>query len=347
MIGSRQKERGQNRKVTSTRQRRRQHLMEVKVRRETARRQNSRRVFGFLFRLCFFTLLIGGAYYGVREALSRFLFENPEYNVREIDVVVAGDMTRSDILQAAQIKEGGNIFAVDLGGISRRIEALSQVEDVEVERILPDKISIHVEERRPVAWAAPIGAEASPFNDPRSVMVDPRGYSLPRSSKPGYANLPVIWVRPEILDIALGARIDLEEVQLAIGLLGKVQTAPIGTRFMIQEIDLSKEFCLIARDRSKMSVMFGFDQIDEQLKKLAVMLEHFEAMHARPASINLLVQRNTPVIFAENAMTAEPSESPSPSPEPGSSPRGRRAPKEPTIRKAIPIKPNQKTGKHG
>ena len=103
-----------------------------------------------------------------------------------------------------------------------------------------------------------------------------------------------------------------EEIQLAIGLLGKVQTAAIGTRFMIQEIDLSKEFCLIARDRSKMSVMFGFDQIDEQLKKLAMMLEHFDAMSAKPASINLLVQRNTPVIFAENILPAEPAVSPTP-----------------------------------
>nr|AIA11047.1 POTRA domain, FtsQ-type [uncultured bacterium] len=346
MIGSRHKERGLNRKVTTTRQRRRQHLMEVKVRRETARRQNSRKVFGFLFRLCFFTLLIGGAYYGIREALAHFLFENPEYNVRQIDVVVAGDMSRADVLEAAQIKEGGNIFAVDLGGISRRIEALSQVEDVEVERILPNKISIHVEERRPIAWAAPIGAESHPFNEPTSVMLDPRGYALPKSSRTEYVNLPIIWVRSQILEISPGVRIDDEAVQLAIGLLQKVQTAPIGTRFVIQEIDLSKEFCLIARDRSKMSVMFGFDQLDEQLAKLGIMLEHFESMHAKPATINLLVQRNTPVTFAQNVVPVDPAEVPAaeatPTPKKGSKPA-----KEPPIRRALPVNPQPRKTNRG
>lgn len=344
MIGT-QKRPATNRKVSSSRSRRQQHLMEVKVRRETARRQNSRKVFGLLFRMVFFTLIVGGIYYGVREGLSHFLFENPEYELREVEVQVVGDLTRTEVLEVAQVKDGTNIFSIDLAAISRRVEALSQVEEVQVERILPNKLSIHVEERRPIAWAVCIGQESNPFADPRTVMIDPRGYVLPRSPKTDYVNLPMIWVQQEILDVRPGVRIDDMALQSALALLQKVQTAPIGTRFVIQEIDLSKEFCLVARDRSKMSVMFGFDEMEEQLAKLSDMLEHFDAVYAKPATINLMVRRNTPVTFTENILPAEPVASPSPgTKEPASS---RSTPKDPPIRRAVPVKPNEKRTKHG
>ena len=45
-----------------------------------------------------------------------------------------------------------NIFSVNLAQVHDRLQQLSQVDEVQVERKMPNEIDITVTERKPIAW---------------------------------------------------------------------------------------------------------------------------------------------------------------------------------------------------
>lgn len=84
------KPRARNQRVSNSRQRRQQHLLDVKVRSSTMARQRNRRVLVFLSRIALVLALVAGLIFGVREGAKRLFFENPDYRVSEINVQTDG-----------------------------------------------------------------------------------------------------------------------------------------------------------------------------------------------------------------------------------------------------------------
>lgn len=81
-----------------------------------------------------------------------FLFFNPAFLVTEVAVngnlVLPTDQARNDS-QAL----GVNIFLLDTGGVSQRLTAFPYVQQVQVERYLPNRVHLRVWERFPsVSW---------------------------------------------------------------------------------------------------------------------------------------------------------------------------------------------------
>ncbi|MDY6825711.1 MAG: FtsQ-type POTRA domain-containing protein [Bacillota bacterium] len=75
------------------------------------------------------------------------------FRIKEVSVNGAKDLTNSEIINAAGIETGDSIFLLSSEKISGRIKAACpQIDDVEFERILPDKVEITVAERTPVAF---------------------------------------------------------------------------------------------------------------------------------------------------------------------------------------------------
>lgn len=70
------------------------------------------------------------------------------------------------ILEAAQVKIGGNLFLQRLPKIKRRVENIPMIEDVRIHRVFPDKIRITVTERVPAAYI---------HNDQKLIMLDLTG----------------------------------------------------------------------------------------------------------------------------------------------------------------------------
>ncbi len=70
------------------------------------------------------------------------------------------------ILEAAQVKIGGNLFLQRLPKIKRRVENIPMIEDVRIHRVFPDKIRITVTERIPAAYI---------HNDQKLIMLDLTG----------------------------------------------------------------------------------------------------------------------------------------------------------------------------
>ncbi len=70
------------------------------------------------------------------------------------------------ILEAAQVKIGGNLFLQRMPKIKRRVQNIPMIEDVRIHRVFPDKIRITVTERTPAAYL---------HNDQKLIVLDLTG----------------------------------------------------------------------------------------------------------------------------------------------------------------------------
>jgi len=307
--------RARNQRLSSFRQRRQQHLLDVKVRSRKAVQHRNRKVLVVFSKIALVLALLGGIYVGARLAAKRFFIDNPDYKLSVIEVQTDGTLQREQILSVADLREGENIFRVNLGRIHDRLQELPQVDEVEVIRKLPAEIDIRIVERKPVGWITSEKQIADPFASDAAFLVDARGVLMKEKKLlPEYLGLPLILgCASESLEA--GKTVALPETKAALELLRLSTRSFMQTRFQIREIDVSKGYCLVVTDKNHSRVTFGFDNLDTQLQRLEQFLIYSDDAHRELATVNLLVQRNIPVTFAKPATevineTIRPEESP-------------------------------------
>src|SRR5437773_8236493 len=320
--------RSRNRRMSNMRKRRQQHLLDVKVRSRRATQHRIRKVLVFFSKLALVALFCGGGYVGAREAARRFFFDNPDYQLKAIELQTDGTLQREQILRTADLREGENIFRVNLARVHDQIQQLPQIDEVEVVRKLPGEIDIHVVERKPVAWITGEKQISDPFVSEAAFLVDARGVLMKEKKLlPEYLGLPLIsGCSSESLEE--GKVVESSEAKTALDQLRLSTRSFMQMRFQIREIDVSKSYCLLVTDKNHTHVMFALDNLEAQLQRLEQFLVYSDDSKQELETVNLLVQRNMPATFTKppDAVirdTIDP-------------------PVEPRILKAIPVHPSTK-----
>ena len=293
--------RSRNRRVSNVRQRRQQHLLDVKVRSRRATQHRVRRAMGVLSKVIFTAVMVAAAYLGMREAARRLFFENPDFQLKTIELQTDGTLQREQVLKAADLREGENIFTVNLAEVQDRIQELPQADEVQVVRKLPGEIDIRVVERKPVAWITSEKEISDPFASDAAFLVDARGVLMKQKKLlPEYLGLPLILgCSSEALEA--GKAIESPEAKTALELLRLSARSFLQMRFQIREIDISKGYCLLVTDKNHARVTFGFNDLQTQLRRLEQFLVYCDDTKQELGTVNLLVQRNIPVTFVEPA----------------------------------------------
>ena len=285
-----------------------QHFLDVKVRTITARRQRRERVSAFVWKIALVVTFCAAAWLGTKTALDKFFFSNPEYTLTKVSLALDGIMAREDALAEAGIREGENIFRIDLAAAEKALRAIPQVATVLIERQLPNHISITLTARTPVAWVAPQEKDADPFDPERSLLVDDTGYLMkPRLIQPDFYHLPVILgVRSE--NIRDGEPLHNEDLRRALTLLDEITRNP-DSLLHVRTMNISKGFCIEVTSERNARVVFSPEDFSGQLDRLRQLLEHCNECGRELESVNLMVRRNTPVTFvmaAASKPAAEP-----------------------------------------
>lgn len=122
-------------------------------------------------------LLGGGAYWA-----WRFLHSSPALALRQI--MVRGNLHTSlpTVLEAANLRQGLNVFAVDPLRSASRLEKLPWVRRARVERQVPDTVLVEIEE-----WQAAVLVEAGGL-----YVADPEGEIFKRAAPSDGLDLPVV-----------------------------------------------------------------------------------------------------------------------------------------------------------
>jgi cell division protein FtsQ len=282
-----------NKRLSSTKVRRQQHLLEVTVRADKAREMRFRALTSFICKTILWMLFLGGTYFGGRELLRRFVWENPDYFVTDIRVSACELLARDQVLETASIREGMNVFEVDTKAARAALDALPQVERAEIQRILPNRVEITITERHPIAWVTQ-GANENPTASAGAWLIDARGVVVkPREIIAEYHHLPHI-SGVAVANFAPGQRVQTVEMESALKL---IQINSDNAHWQVRHVDLSKQWCMIITDQSHARITFGLDAIDDQLDRLFRYLDRAEAEQREIDTINLMVVKYTPVTF--------------------------------------------------
>lgn len=340
-----------NQRRSSRKQIRQQNLLEVTVRSAKAAEQRNRWLVTWSCVLILVAMAIGGIYYGVREGLRRFLWENPDYDLAEVEISTDGSLAREQVLEVTEIRQGMNIFRINIWKAREKLTELPQVDVAEIQRTLPNKITIHITERKPIAWIA-AKYDEDPTVYASSYLVDARGTLMKSKNQLSeYFHLPVIYGVPTE-NFEQGQVISTPEVKAALDLVRLNSDDAAQARFQARSIDVSKGYCLVVTDRSHACITFGLEHLDLQMERLMMVLDHIEQNKREMQTVNLMVQRNVPVTFVEQSIApvdgSEPlpgsegtAENPKPNPTPPASLKKPELPKASSASKAkraIPVK---------
>ncbi|PZR73220.1 MAG: hypothetical protein DLM73_11155 [Chthoniobacterales bacterium] len=354
-----QRQRPRNERVSNTKQRRQQHLLDVRVRSHKATQHRNRRVLVVVSKVALAAAVCIGLVLGVRFGAKRLFFENPDYQLSQIEVQTDGTLQRDQILKTADLRENENIFLINLAQVHDHLQQLPQVDEVQVVRKMPGEIDIRIVERKPIAWITSDKTISDPFASDVAFLVDARGVLMKEKKLlPEYLGLPLITgCTSESLEA--GKVVESFEAKAALELLRLSTRSFMQTRFQVREIDLSKGYCLVVSDKNHSRVTFGFDNLDMQLQRLEQFLVYADDSKQELATVNLLVQRNIPVTFGKNSVevindTIDPE---------GAEPRilkaiavhppGKtdsskaRLEASPQVRKAVPIVPRERIKRNG
>ena len=314
-LSSSTRKRPRNQRVSNPRQRKQQHLLDVKVRARKATQHRNRRVLVVLSKFVLTVAICAGIYFGARLGMRRFFFENPDYRLAMIDVQTDGTLQRDQVLKIADLREGENIFQINLAQVHQVLQQLPQVDEVQVLRKLPGEIDIRLVERRPIAWITSEKQISDPFQSDVAFLIDARGVLMKEKELlPEYLGLPLITgCTSESLEP--GKIVQSVEAKAALELLRLSAGSFMQTRFQIREIDTSKGYCLTVTDKNHTRVTIGFDHLEKQIQRLEQFLVFADDSRRDIETVNLLVQRNVPVTFTKSPAdvindTIDPEETP-------------------------------------
>ena len=117
--------------------------------------------------------------WGLERGTRLLLASHLELNTIEVQGCHRTD--KQQIMEAAALPLKTPVFQLDLKEIAQRVEALSWVRSCEVRRVLPDKLSVRVTERQPVALIRMdtlyyVDEDGTPFTEP--ALGEPLDYPI-------------------------------------------------------------------------------------------------------------------------------------------------------------------------
>jgi hypothetical protein len=288
------KKKPSNSKGGNKRLRQRQHVLDVTLTESKERARRRRRIAGRVCRLILTVAVVVGAVVGGKEVLRRFVWENPDYQVSEIVFQTDGTLLRDDVLETAHLTEGVNIFKVELAKARDIVAALPQVEHAELRREFPNRLSVHIVERKPIAWVMNRG-EGDPTQSKKAYLIDARAIPMkPRSVLHQYLRLPIITGFP-VENLADGQRLPNYEIQAALDLIRRNAD---NTHWQIETVDVGSGYSLVVTDSRRIQLTFHLDNLDRQLTRLDKLFTIIGGERQQELQkVNLFGERNTYVTF--------------------------------------------------
>ncbi|MBV8366599.1 MAG: FtsQ-type POTRA domain-containing protein [Candidatus Eremiobacteraeota bacterium] len=218
--------------------------------------------------------LFGGAAYG-----GKTLASDPRFALDDVAVDGARRLPSADIIAAAALPHGRNVWLLDSGAASRAIERLPWVASATIARAWPNKVTIIVSERVPAArMALPGGAQA---------LVDTGGRVLGYATGTSDQTLPLLMIAPLPADAGVpGAQ--LGGTTVGESLEAMQQLSALGVR--MTEVRDEPVTGFSAFTHSGVWVVFG------DLQDLARKVELYDAIVKRvvqPSAVDYIDVRST------------------------------------------------------
>jgi cell division septal protein FtsQ len=284
-------------KLGNRRRKRNEYLLDVKVQTEGRLRHRLRWVLAVVVAVTVVTVSVIGVYRLARVSAARLVHESPRFAIAQIVVENDGALTAKQVADFAGVAVGQNLLSLDLDRVRRNLEMLPLVRRVEVRRVLPQKLFIHVDERIAVArLRGPADAE---------YFVDRSGYVMKSLKLTDGTVLKPQTVGPlptltglSLADVRVGRQAQSEQMYRALELLDRLQQASASSMMEVDSIDLTRPRQMTVLTRQHTVVRFDVEEYVQQLRRLSAILAWAAQRQRIVQSVDLTVTRGVPVAFA-------------------------------------------------
>lgn len=243
-----------------------QRVNSYRLRRKVARR--ARWIAGRIVLLVSGVAVSAGIAFGTAWAIR-----SPRFTVTSVEVAGQHRMSREDVVAAAGIPPGVNLFAFDPRDVEARLEALPLIRRAEVIRSLPNRVSVTIEERRPFTMV----------NAGRLHWIDEEGVDLGFESRAVALGAPVLsGLGPDDLGGRPSGR-----VAVGISLLRRLLRARSALLGQISEIDVSRAEGPVLYTVDGVEVRLGKEDWEARLGRLQGVLAQLSASGESVTSIDL------------------------------------------------------------
>lgn len=239
-------------------------------------------------------------------ALDQFVYENPSFAIRRIDVRTDGVISPDQLRRWSGVRMGENLLALDLARVQRDLELVPRIQSASVERILPSTLCIRVTERRPIAQInVPYprrggGIEFVVYHIDADGYImrplDPRERAVALTEAEG--QLPVI-SGLNFSELQPGRRVESAQVQSALEFIAAFQNSPMANLVDLRRIDVSSPQVLVATTGQGSEITLGLDGFDRQLARWQVIYQLGLNMNKVIATLDLAVPNNIPARWLE------------------------------------------------
>lgn len=231
----------------------------------------------------------------IREAF----ISNPQFSLKQVVVRTQGSLTAQKIVRTSALTTGTNLLTVNMRELQSRLMQLPQVKSVGISRDYEGRLTLEVKQRLPVAWLenSKLGMIAGRADVGH--FIDAEGVCFPcEVVTPVYQTLPVIRYEALAQNVPGMALTELP-VKSALTLLKELQERTETDVDTVRGIDIHKPYAMTAILADKAQVIFGVDELDEQLTRYDRIRIEARNRQWRVATLNLHVKQNMPVTFRE------------------------------------------------
>jgi hypothetical protein len=244
-------------------------------------------------------VLVLGIY--ARSLWAHSFRENAEFSVGRFEYKTNGGITAREVAATAGLRSDMNLMDVDIAAIRARLMELPRVKKVEIERRLPDKFSVTLEERLPVARLVSVMKErAGNIDLKHGLFVDRDGVAFKcEELLREYVSLPSINAMDQPV-ITVGREVPSPGVKAALALLEQFSLRRWAVPCTVRNLEILNEWTISVEMESGAQYVFNPQGIERQLERLAYILDKCRAAKKSVASVNLQLERNVPVRFYEH-----------------------------------------------
>ena len=207
---------------------------------------------------------------------ARWATTSPRFAVTRVEVVGASRLHAEDVMRAAGIAPGVNLFRVRPRAAASALETLPQVRRADVVRHFPNRVVIHVEERRPFTLV----------HAGRLHWIDEQGVALAAEARAVSAPLPVIsGFGPD--ELATAAHAPSERLARGISLVRMLLRSGSPVAAQISEIDVGRPEGPVLYTVDGVEVRIGDEDWEGRLARLTGVLAQLHATGEAVTSVDL------------------------------------------------------------
>ncbi len=254
------------------------------------------------------SLFAGSIIYYAADLWGNAFRNGGAWTVGEFEYHTNGGIPARLAASTAGLRPDTNLMDVDMGAVRESLEQMPRVKSVKIERRLPDKLSITLDERIPVAW---LTSDRQGLRRSRGgLMLDAEGIAFRCDEVlEAYSLLPSI-DEPALPQVRVGQKTDHSPVRTALRLLNEMNNVrkwPVPLR--ITRVNIRNQWTLETESESGASFTFHPDEMNRQLQTLDYILRISMKSGRLVSWVNLQMNRNIPMRFFDQPAEPEASSS--------------------------------------